>query len=631
MGGVAFRARGFTRRLQSGLIVLAAAACSGPQPDVGSETASIVDGEAGGDPAVVVIQNLRNGGLCTGTLIDSRVVLTAKHCVQEAFAEEPALPNQLGVGIGNSIRGLSEVLRIASVRATPGVYRTDPRGGVGADLVGSDVAVLVLQTGVAEVNPIPIRRESHTSLRGSTITAVGFGQTPRGEVGVKYTTTGTITGTTDNLLYVGAITCQGDSGGPAITEDGEVAGVVSFGAGACGSGYGAYNAIFPYLEMIDEALLEAGSCLNDGEERCDGGDNDCDDSVDEGCIEFGSECSADEECVGGDGCLNTPAGRICTAPCDPLRPTVGCGAGYYCARSEGCAGVCSPRTTEGNLVVGADCTEDSECLSLFCADPGDGRPRCLTPCRGDAGMCLAGEACAANPGTCGGCVDAAILRAARALGEPCVLDDDCLSGTCLADGARSYCTRECEDSNECADGFHCRAGACVSGPRGEIGDPCVDNGDCEATFCAVQGDRSWCTNFCHDRECPEGFVCTEASGAELCVPDLALAGESCSADSDCVSEFCTFEGPPSEDGSGVCSRLCGPDAPCATGLECRRTEDGRDAICLSPVVETEGGCSAGPSTGLGPVRGSGWGLGLVAFALVFGRGIRRGRRKARSR
>ena len=32
--------------------------------------------------------------------------------------------------------------------------------------------------------------------------------------------------------------------------------------------------------MIDDALNEAGSCLNDGEERCDGADNDCDDLID---------------------------------------------------------------------------------------------------------------------------------------------------------------------------------------------------------------------------------------------------------------------------------------------------------------------------------------------------------------
>ena len=39
-----------------------------------------------------------------------------------------------------------------------------------------------------------------------------------------------------------------------ITQDHHVAGVVSFGNGACGSGYDAYNSIDAYLPMIDMAL-----------------------------------------------------------------------------------------------------------------------------------------------------------------------------------------------------------------------------------------------------------------------------------------------------------------------------------------------------------------------------------------
>ncbi|HJL17224.1 MAG TPA: S1 family peptidase [Sandaracinaceae bacterium LLY-WYZ-13_1] len=600
--------------LLAGALLGAAAGCAAPTDPggVGVHEASIVGGEPGGDPAVVVLQNYRSGGLCTGALIAPRVVLTAKHCVQQPFADGPVAPSDIVVGIGDSARRTTSVLRVESITATPGSYSQDSRGGVGRDLVGVDVAVMVLQSGEASVEPLSIMRESHTSLSGQQITAVGFGQTPSGEVGVKYTATGWITGTDASLIYVGALTCQGDSGGPAITEEGLVAGVVSFGAGSCGSGYGAYNAIYPFLDLIDGALMEAGSCLDDGPERCDGADNDCDDQVDETCTEIGGACGSDDECVGLT-CRDTVGGRICTSPCDPLRPEFGCEPGFFCAFSEGCEGYCVPRETEGTLPVGAECTDHAECSTSFCTDPGDGRRRCLTACEGDRGMCLAGEACAAGPGACGGCVDAEILDADRGLGEPCDEATDCRSGDCFADGGRSYCTRACEGDTDCPDTFHCRGMVCVAGPRGDIGDPCLGNGDCaEGTFCAMQGERAWCTRLCTDEECPDRFECVAAGGTEVCAPDRGLLGDVCASDEDCVTGVCEREAGAT---SGVCSRMCGPDAPCAVGFECRRTEDGLGAICAAPAVEeaSDGGCAAA-APGRGGSSRPGWAwVGMVAW------------------
>ncbi|MCA9542535.1 MAG: trypsin-like serine protease, partial [Myxococcales bacterium] len=192
--------------------------------------------------------------------------------------------------------------------------------------------------------------------RGQIITAVGFGQTPSGQVGVKYTATGRVTGTDSLLIYVGALTCQGDSGGPAITSAGTVAGVTSFGAGSCGSGYGAYQAIYPYLDtIIADALREAGTCVPDGAEVCDGRDNDCNDMVDETCTPIGGPCASDLECVGNN-CRETEIGRVCTSPCDPLRPDFGCDAGMYCGRGDGCEGYCIPMMRAAELPPVADCT-----------------------------------------------------------------------------------------------------------------------------------------------------------------------------------------------------------------------------------------------------------------------------------
>ncbi|MFK7985664.1 MAG: trypsin-like serine protease [Sandaracinaceae bacterium] len=595
--------RRFARALPPVVLVLltasglaAAVGCAAPteEPPAAS-SAAIVNGELGGNPAVVVLQNFASGGLCTGALIAERVVLTAKHCVQEAFAEGPVAPSQMVVGIGNSTSQVSQVLRVQSIDTPPGVYTTRQGGSIGDGLVGEDVAVIVLQTGAAGIEPLPIRRETHTTLTGQTITAIGYGQTPSGQVGVKFTTTGRVQGTDARLIYVGAITCQGDSGGPAITADGEIAGVVSFGAGSCGTGYGAYNAITPYFEMIDAALSEAGSCLNDGAERCDGADNDCDDLVDETCSAIGESCAQDSECVG-QTCRDTSAGQICTAECDPLRPDFGCDPGLYCARTDGCNGLCLPiGTGDQSLTLGTACTADSQCESLYCADPGDGNMRCLQSCRGDTGMCLAGEACAANPGDCGGCVAEEILRADRGLGESCEVGADCRSGACFEDAGRRYCSRSCEADPDCPDAFHCRDMACVAGPRGDIGEPCASNGDCVmGTFCATRGSQSWCTRVCDTEECPDGFACVEAGGTQVCAPDRGLLGDACTGNADCITNSCAVSG-----GVGSCTRECSSDAPCAPGFECRRISAGSaTAVCVAPEGETDGGgCNVSPKRG----------------------------------
>lgn len=635
------------------IAVAIAASCAAPaDPDLPRDTAGatewIVGGERElGEPAVVIVYN-RAGGLCTGTLISPRVVLTAKHCVQDPLASGHSPEANFLIGIGDSIRGISETLSVQSIETSPGAYTSGGAGGLGGALVGIDVAVMVLTRGSSTIEPIPVRHAPSAELVGDAATAIGFGQTPSGTTGVKYKTMTTISGITGGVIYTPPTICQGDSGGPLISADREVFGVASFGTGSCGSGINGYNRLDvayeradgtteTFLDMIDRAVGESGACLNNGPEQCDGFDNDCNDMVDEGCTEIGGACTSGDRCIG-NMCEATPAGMICTQPCDPLRPFIGCPIGLHCASIGGCDGRCVPGTP-GMGANDQDCTTNTDCMSLNCADPGDGRRRCLTPCQGDAGMCLAGEVCAAVPGSCGGCVPAAIVSGTRGLGEPCTDDAECLEA-CFHEEGDTYCTRACESDDQCGGGFHCRVvtagapGQCVRGRREGVGTSCTTNEDChDGGFCASRGEVSWCTDFCNDASpCPEGFDCInvgttpDGTPINLCAPQRLLVGEECTTDDECLSGVCAD----GDGGARVCSRHCSSDAPCSVGFECRRTEDGTDALCLAPIVPEappgEEGCGC-TVPGATPASSGGIAVALLALAAA----LVRKRHKARRR
>ncbi len=587
--------RSFHRPLPLASLLLALSCAQAPPPDVGTQADAIVDGErtSNDEPAVVAVLN-RFGGLCTGTLIAPRVVLTAKHCVQNPGASGPNAPSAFVIGIGDTINRLTQTFGATDVVTTPGTY-TD-RNGLGGALVGVDVALITLASPAA-IAPIPVHRGRAQDIVGDRMRAVGFGQIPSGSVGTKYRTMTRVSGVMGGVLYTPPTICQGDSGGPLLTLSNEVAGVASFGSGGCGSGINGYNRVDTYLDMIDEAIRASGACVGDGTEVCDGEDNDCDDLFDEDCTPIGDPCGADDECVGTTCRDVLGEGRFCTQACDPLRPMTGCPPGMFCASAGDCEGYCAPGSA-GDGPSGSDCETDTDCATLFCADPGDGRRRCLSPCRGDSGMCLAGEACAAPAGACGGCVPAEIVVGARGLSEPCNEDSDCGSGMCLDDSGAHYCTRTCSRDLDCGEGFHCRlaegdSGLCARGSRGGIGSACLHSEDCDDTlFCATRGEETWCTAFCDGADdCPPDFDCVDAGGAQVCAPSRGVTGAACTTAEDCISGTCQ---PVGRDGELRCTRLCGPDNLCEPGFECVLSADGVNAVCVpvTPPTEGGGGCAA---------------------------------------
>ena len=597
-------------------------------PAAASVQLPIVDGTLEtGEDAVVAVTVFGAVGLCTGTLIAPNVVLTAKHCVQASGQDGPYPITAFTVGVGSQI-GETRDYRVRYVDTTPGVYNQSMTTGLSGEIFGVDVALLILREPVVGVTPIPIRRDRPDDRVGQPFTAIGFGQRPDGAAGTKYKTEGTVGSVGDDgIIFTAQVICSGDSGGPMIQETPErrLIGVASFGqAGACPSSRDGYNAVWNHLGRIDRAIVLSGSCLG-LDEVCNSIDDDCDGTVDEGCVAFGESCTASSDCAHAQlpdyldpldspvGCIDLGDGPVCTRPCDPVRPVATCAAlegfdgssvaieSYHCRR-DGCAGFCAPGAA-GDAPDGTSCEQDTECGSLLCSDPGDGDRRCLLPCRPGHDECPTDEVCVGGPEGCGGCVSAGLVTGGRSLGERC--DDDSMCGETCLDG---YCTVACSAVAPCRDGFRCQDGVCHRGAPGGLGDPCGEDAICGGgTFCAEAAGRGWCAATCEDpAECGE-LECETVGGDQLCTPSGSILGEAC--DGECLGGVC--EG-------GRCTRACGAGAHCPSGFECSRGESGEPRC-----TRISSGCAVSGPGGDRRSVGVLWvgllgGLGL----LVFRRGAR---------